>query len=159
MLPHDPAAPIIRYLGIDLGDKRTGLALGDSYSRLATPVGVLEVPIDQRDGNALFEAIDKAIAENLGHNKATGVLVLGLPMNMDGTEGQRAKLVRAFAQTLAQRTGRNVELFDERLTSAQADWLMAQSGLSHKQKKQRRDAIAAAVMLKSYLDDRDMKEV
>ncbi|MCA9278223.1 MAG: Holliday junction resolvase RuvX [Phycisphaeraceae bacterium] len=152
MPAHDSSSPIIRYLAIDLGDKRTGLALGDSFSRLATPVGVLEVPISIHDGGALLDAIDGAIAENLGHNKANSVLVLGLPMNMDGSEGPRAKLVRAFAEKLAQRTGRTVELFDERLTSAEADWLMAQSGLSHKQKKQRRDAIAAAVMLKSYLD-------
>lgn len=71
---------------------------------------------------------------------------------MDGSEGQRAKLVRAWADRIAARTGWPVELFDERLTSSAADAKMARSGLTHKQKKERRDAIAAAAILQGFLD-------
>jgi putative Holliday junction resolvase len=149
-------------MAIDLGDKRTGLAVGDAITRLATPLTVLEVPIDRNGGEALLDAIDKAVVEQLGRAAAAstgafgrsspGELVVGLPINMDGSEGQRAKLVRGFAERIGQRTGRTVHFFDERLTSADADWAMARTGMTHKQKKERRDAIAAAVILRGFMD-------
>lgn len=140
----------MRYLAIDLGDKRTGLALGDTVTGIATPAGVVEVPIERRGGEALLEALAAAADELLGTGGAG--LVVGLPLNMDGTEGPRAKLVRAFAARLGAKTGHEVHLFDERRTSELADERMARSGLTHKQKKGRRDAIAAAVMLRGFLD-------
>ncbi len=155
-------------MAIDLGDKRTGLAVGDAITRLATPLTVLEVPIDRNGGDALLDAIDKAVVEQLGRagaaggfgrgapgdfgRGAPGELVVGLPINMDGSEGQRAKLVRGFAERIGERTGRTVHFFDERLTSADADWAMARTGMTHKQKKERRDAIAAAAILRGFLD-------
>ena len=72
-------------------------------------------------------------------------------LNMDGTEGPRSKSVRAFAERLRDRTGRVVHLADERLSTADADWSLARSGLTHKQKKQRRDAVAAAGILGEFL--------
>lgn len=146
----------MRYLSIDLGDRRTGLAVGDRVLKLASPVDVLEVPIERGNGGALLDAIAAAVIEHLGPAKASpGELVLGLPLNMDGSSGPRAALVRAFAARLAERTGRVVHLFDERLTSAAADWMMAGSGLTHKQKKHRRDALAAAATLQSFLNQLD----
>lgn len=142
----------MRYLCIDLGDRRTGLAVGDAITRLATPIEVLEVPIDVNGGEALLAAIEKAIDEQIG--PGAGELVFGLPLNMDDTEGPRAKLVRAFAARVAGRTGRTIHFHDERLSSASADWTMSQSGLTHKQKKQRRDALAAAAILRDFLDGR-----
>lgn len=142
----------MRYLCIDLGDKRTGLAVGDSITRLAMPVEVLEVPVAVNGGEALLAAIGKAIEEQIG--PAAGELVFGLPLNMDDTEGPRAKIVRAFAARVAERTGRVVHFHDERLSSAAADWTMSQSGLTHKQKKQRRDALAAAAILRDFLESR-----
>jgi putative Holliday junction resolvase len=71
---------------------------------------------------------------------------------MDGTEGPRARLTRAFGDSIAEQGGRKVHFHDERLTSAAADWSMAMSGLTHKQKKARRDALAAAAMLQGFLD-------
>ncbi len=139
-----------RLIGIDLGDRRTGLALGDTVTGIATPAGVLEVPIDERGGEALLDAIAGAVEELVGSGSAD--LVVGLPVNMDGTEGPRAELVRAFAARIGGRTGRTVHLCDERRTSMDADERMARSGLTHKQKKARRDAIAAAAILKRYLD-------
>ena len=134
----------MRFLAIDLGDKRTGLALGDDQTRIASPLGVLEIPTTQE--SALLEAIEGAVREH-----DAGALVIGLPLNMDDTEGPRAKLARAMADNIAAHTGLAIHLYDERLTSADADWSMAQSGLTHKQKKSRRDALAAAAILRGFL--------
>lgn len=143
----------MRYVAVDLGDKRTGLAVGDTVTGLASPLGVLEVPIAQRGGEALLEALAAAVGEQIGARDA-GELVVGLPINMDGTEGQRAKLVRTFAARLGTRTGRAVHFQDERLTSAAADWTMARSGLTRGQKKAKRDALAAATILRDFLEGR-----
>lgn len=144
-----PQSVAKRYIGIDLGDKRTGLALGDSITRLATPVKVLEIPISQDQGAALLEALSREIGMLVG--KGACELVLGLPLNMDDSEGPRAKLARSWGEKLAATTGRTVHFQDERLSSVDADWQMAQSGLTHKQKKERRDAIAAASILGDFL--------
>lgn len=142
--------PALRYLCIDLGDKRTGLALGDSITRLVSPLEVLEVPIANRNGEDLLDALTRAIDDQVGRASPAG-LVFGLPINMDDTEGPRAKLVRAFAARLAARTTHPIHFQDERLSSAAADWSMSQSGLTHKQKKARRDALAAASILRDFL--------
>jgi putative Holliday junction resolvase len=143
----------MRYLAIDLGDKRTGLALGDSELRLATPIEVIQVPIGHDQGRALMGKVAAAALLHLGDPpRSPGEIVVGLPLNMDGSEGPRAMMARRFASHVAQITNRSVHLHDERLTSAAADWSMAMSGLTHKQKKERRDALAAAAMLQSFLD-------
>lgn len=144
----------MRYLAIDLGDKRTGLALGDDVTRIASPLDVLEVPLARRDGADLLTALAKTLGSELGPPGSGGQVVVGLPLNMDGTEGPRAKLVRAFADRLAAATGHTVHLHDERLTSIEADEGMARTGLTHAQKKRRRDALAAAAILRSFLSDR-----
>lgn len=141
----------MRYLCIDLGDKRTGIAVGDDVTRLASPIEVLEVPRERDGGRALLDAIARSIEEHLGPRDE---LVLGLPLNMDDTEGPRSKMVRAFATTLGERTGRPVHLHDERLSSVQADWQMGRTGMTHKQKKQKRDALAAAAILREFLETR-----
>jgi len=136
----------VRYLCVDLGDKRTGLAVGDAITSMAGPVGLLEVPITQQNGQALIVAIQRAIVEH-----GPGELVMGLPLNMDGSEGPRSRLVRAFAARLQTASGLVVRFQDERLTSADADWQMARSGLTRGQKKSRRDSLAAATMLSDFL--------
>jgi putative Holliday junction resolvase len=143
----------VRYLAIDLGDKRTGLALGDASTGIASPVGLIEVPIARQGGEDLLAAIAAACERELGPTSVAGELVVGLPLNMDGTEGPRSKLVRAFAGRIADRTGRRVHLADERLSTAAADERMARSGLTRDQKKRRRDAIAAAGILRSFLTE------
>ena len=141
----------MRYLAIDLGDKRTGIATGDATTRIASPVAVLDIPAAERQGQALMDAIVRTIAD-FWTPRDQGELVVGLPINMDGTEGPAAKKARDIARVLGERTKRRVHLFDERLTSAEADWRMAQSGLTHAQKKARRDAIAAAAILEGFLN-------
>ena len=140
----------MRYLAIDIGDKRTGLAVGDDETGVVSPLAVVEVSTGERGGEAWLEAMAGAVAEQFGPY-AQVELVVGLPLNMDGTEGPRSKLVRAFAARLAERTGRAVVFHDERLSTAEADWSMARSGLTRGQKKARRDALAAAAILRDYL--------
>tara|TARA_Y100001933_G_scaffold252566_1_gene291709 strand:- start:872 stop:1321 length:450 start_codon:yes stop_codon:yes gene_type:complete len=139
-----------RLIAIDLGDKRTGLAMGDTVTGIASPAGLLKIPIDRQNGDALLGAIVGAIDDLVGTGAAD--LVVGLPVNMDGTEGPRAKIVRAFTARIGERTGRAVHFQDERQSSMAADARMAQTGLTHKQKKARRDAIAAVVILQRFLD-------
>src|SRR5262245_54876766 len=141
----------MRYVAVDLGDKRSGLAVGDSQTRVITPLDVLESPIAVRAGEQLLEDLAKAIGDQVGPH-ASAELVVGLPLNMDGTEGPRAKPVREFAARLEKKTGRVVGLQDERRTVAEADWGMARSGMTRDQKKNRRDALAAAAVLRDFLD-------
>ena len=130
------------YLGINLGDKRTGLAVGDDASGVISPIGVVEAAADDE----LAQAIVKAIQHH-----ASDAVVLGLPLNMDGTEGDRAKRTRDFGTQLGALTDRPIHYQDERLTSFAADARLARSGRTHKQKKAIRDALAAAEMLGDYL--------
>lgn len=151
----------MRYVALDLGDRRTGLAVGDSETRVVTPLTVIEIGVLVAGGDALLGAIAREVEAQLGlARQATsagkrlnspGELVVGLPWNMDGTLGPRAKIVQAFARRVEHRTGRKVHFQDERLTTADADWSMAKSGMTHQQKKERRDALAAAAILKDFL--------
>lgn len=151
-----PDTSPIRYVAIDLGDKRTGLASGDSATGIVSPLTVIEVGLHHGGGLPLLEAVARAVEAQLGDNPRLqrGEVVMGVPLNMDGTAGPRVQVVRAFAARLQQRLGRPVHEQDERLTSVQADWDMAQTGLTHQQKKERRDALAAAAILNDYLEAR-----
>lgn len=143
----------MRYLAIDLGEKRTGVALGDALTRLASPLETLEIGLGAGGGEELLAALARVVAAQLGERPGDkGELVFGLPLNMDGTEGPQAKKVRAFAAKLAERTGRAAHFQDERLTSVAADWTMSRSGMTRKQKKEKRDALAAAHILRDFLE-------
>ncbi|MBX3321811.1 MAG: Holliday junction resolvase RuvX [Phycisphaeraceae bacterium] len=144
----------MRYLAIDLGDRRTGLALGDSVTGIASPCGLIEVPLERNGGEDLLLAIEKAALRELGPAGSAGELVMGLPLNMDGSEGPAATKIRLFAERVARRTLRVVHVHDERLSTADADERMSRSGLTRDQKKRRRDAIAAAGILRSFLSER-----
>ncbi len=132
----------MRYLAIDLGDKRTGIAVGDDETGLASPVATLPVAA----GPALLQALLGEIARH-----APDALVLGLPLSMDGSEGSRAKLTRAFGVELEAATEQPLFYQDERLTSYAADKRLAGSGRTHKQKKKARDALAAVEILEDFL--------
>jgi len=139
----------VRILAIDLGDQRTGLALADRVTCIASPAGLVEVPIDHDDGNRLIEAL----SEHIPAPPSPIEVIMGMPLNMDDTIGPRAKLVKEFAIRLANHTKRPIVLVDERRTSVAADARMSQTGLTHKQKKKRRDAIAAAAIAEAFLGD------
>jgi putative Holliday junction resolvase len=133
----------MRYLAIDPGGKRTGLATGDDQTQLVGPIGLVE----STDPQTLLRAIAQAIDEH-----AIEAVVVGLPLNMDGTQGPAAKRAEALAQLLEAHSGLPVHRFDERLSSYQADQDMRQSGYTRKQKKQRRDALAAAAILRDFFE-------
>ncbi len=135
----------MRYLAIDLGDKRTGLAVGDDETGLATPAATLPVTL----GPALVEAIVRMIRDH-----EVDTLVLGLPLNADGSEGPRAKGTRQFGLTLQAATDVPIFYQDERLTTYAADQRLARTGRTHRQKKAARDAIAAAEILQDFLRER-----
>ncbi len=136
----------MRYLAVDLGQKRTGIAVGDSVTMIVTPLEVVQVAA--ADGETLVNAVAGICVEQLGPK---GEIVLGLPLNMDGTEGPAAKASRDFGAKLGERTGLVVRYMDERLTSVQAEWEMARTGLTRGQKKEKRDALAAAAILRDFL--------
>jgi len=135
----------VRYLGIDLGRARIGLALADDVLRAARPLAVVPRRGDETDVRALRE-----LAETYEVTRA----VLGLPLNMDGSEGPSARMARAFADRLRAGLGVPVELQDERLSTFEAESRLREQGLSAREMKGRVDAEAAAVILQGWLDGR-----
>ena len=133
----------MRFLCIDLGDKRTGLAICDGDEILASPLQVIE------GQKTLHDEILKIAKEN----QVEG-LVFGLPLNMDGSEGDRAVMTRKFADAIKSRTTLPIYFQDERLSTYAAGDKLAQTGLTHKQKKNKIDAIAAAEILKNFIEQR-----
>ena len=136
----------MRYLAIDLGDKRTGFAAGDDVVGLVQPLAVVEAPSRTAQLQASLKAIDE-----YGPN----AVVIGLPFNMDGTEGPRARLVREFAAELAAQLPRfprvAIEFHDERLSSFAAEERLKRTGRTHGEKKALRDALAACAILEAWL--------
>lgn len=135
-----------RVLGVDLGARRIGLAISDPRGAIASPAGILASA-----GNPELDA--RSVLTRAAESGATRIVV-GLPVNMDGSEGPQARAARRFAELLRASSPLPVELWDERLTSFQADEHLADAGLSRSARKRRRDAIAAQVMLQSFLDAR-----
>src|ERR1051326_3721280 len=133
----------MRYLALDVGKKRTGLAVGSDVTGIASPVGAITAPHD----GELMRQIAVAIAEH-----GADELVIGLPLNMDGSEGEAAQRARALKGFIEQRHGIPVHLMDERLTTFDADGQMAGRGLTRGKKKNLRDALAAATILKDFLE-------
>lgn len=131
-----------RWLAIDHGTRRIGIAVSDPGGAIASPLEVLEAT----DPAAVAPRV-AALAEEYG---ADGVVV-GWPLNMDDTEGPQGVVARHFAGVLATRTGLDVRLWDERLSSADADEKLR--GLfTRKKKKARQDAVAAASILQDFLN-------
>jgi putative Holliday junction resolvase len=136
----------MRFLAIDLGGKRTGLAVGDDELGQVGPAGMIE-SAHQRE---ILAGVRKAIDDY-----APDALVVGVPYQMDGSAGPAAKQAERLSDTLAETTGLTVHRFDERLTSYAADDAMRRSGYTHRQKKARRDALAAAAILRDFLANRE----
>ena len=133
----------MRWLAVDYGDARTGLAVCDAGETIATPV---TPQIEEKSLNKCAAAV-AAVAAQRG---AEG-LVCGLPRNMDGSEGARAKTTRRFAARLAAEAGMAVVLWDERRTTVTAAALLAQNDTFGQKRKARLDAVSAAVLLESFL--------
>jgi len=133
----------MRYLAIDYGLKRTGLAVCDASETIVSPLAVVQGRKD------LIERIKRVVA-----SEAIRAVVLGLPLNMDGTEGPQAKLVRAFGNELGKQLGIPVHFQDERLSSFEAEQRLMEMDLTRAKKKERLDALAAADILQTFLDQK-----
>lgn len=132
-----------RKMGIDYGDKRIGIALTDALCIISSPYEVFQNQSMQQSINH----IDKLIKEF-----DVDEVALGLPLNMDGTEGERAKLHREFGEALANFSGVKVFYVDERLTSAEAEELLIASGVRREKRKELIDKISAQIILQTYLN-------
>jgi putative Holliday junction resolvase len=138
----------MRSLGLDVGDKRTGVAISDPQGILASPLTVLA----SKDEDAVIDEVLKLVEQY-----EAGCIVVGLPYSLDGNLSLQANKVTAFADKLSQR-GLNIQLWDERLSTIAANRLMTEAGTKRDKRKQQRDALAAAFILQGFLDSLRDKE-
>ncbi len=132
----------MRIMGIDYGDARTGIALSDL---LCSIVGSTTV-IHSRNPEKTLAEIQKIVKDN-----DVGQIVMGLPKNMDGSEGPRAELCRAFAKQVEEATGLPVAFWDERRTTVEAHNILSAHNYHGKKRKNTVDAVAASLILEGYL--------
>ena len=133
----------MRRLGIDHGERRVGLALSDEEGVIAHPRDTWE----RKDPSALIERLAAFVME-----EDVKEIVVGLPLHLDGREGASARRARRFAEKLKERTGLEVVLFDERLSTSAAQRSLSSAGVSMRDQKQVVDKVAATLLLQSYLD-------
>jgi putative Holliday junction resolvase len=132
-----------RLAGLDLGTKTIGVALSDPSRKIATPFHTIRRERFGKDAEALLK---------ICADQNVGGIVLGLPVNMNGTEGPRAQATRAFLRNLTPLTAIPVVLWDERLSTAAAERAMLEADLSRKKRAEKIDATAAAFILQGALD-------
>lgn len=132
-----------RILAIDYGTRRVGLALSDPTRTLATGLPTLE----RRAGDRLADAV-----ERLARQHEAGEILIGLPVNMDGTRGPRAAQVEQFAGLLRERLDVPVTLWDERLSTVRAYRVLRETGTRMRRARTRVDQVSAILILQSYLD-------
>lgn len=132
-----------KLLGVDYGSVRVGLAITDPERKFAFPLATYHRRT--RDEDAAF-------FRDLVEREEVGGLVVGLPLHTDGREGQKAGEARTFGRWLAELTGLPLAFFDERFTTAQAESALWSAGLTHQKRKERRDRVAAQILLQAYLE-------
>lgn len=135
----------MRILALDIGDRRVGMALSDPDGLLAGPLGVFEAKRLENDTSVLGDIV----ADN-----EVGLIVVGLPLSLDGTEGPQAERVRVLARAICADVSVPVDWADERLTSIEARRALREGGVPEKRQRGRVDAVAATLMLQAYLDAR-----
>jgi len=134
-----------RSLGLDVGDRRIGVAVGDPEGILASPFAIIERKDDNADAGAIVSIVkDQQVKQ----------IIVGLPQSMSGNIGQQAVKVKAFVEVLRKYTEAPIEFRDERLTTVSAQRLKREAGTKKTRKKVEYDAIAAAIILQGYLDER-----
>lgn len=136
----------MRFLGIDFGERRIGLALSDSEGHWALPLTTLGRASDHQ---AIQRIREIALAEGVES------LVLGEPRNLDGSRGAAAKRAASFARKLRDHTGLPCQLVDESLTSVEAQERLRKAGLDPRRHRERVDAVAAQILLQQFLDSRE----
>lgn len=136
-------SPRSRTLGLDVGERRIGIAVADELGMIASPVGVV-----LRGEGDLQRILESVVTHG------AGLVVIGLPTGLSGREGPQAATVRAFAETLAVASGESlkIEFWDERLTSAMAERALGTQSRKKNRQSGEIDAMAAAFILQGYLD-------
>jgi tRNA pseudouridine55 synthase len=130
-------------LGVDYGTRRIGLAISDPDRKIAFPLATYEVQDESKNANFFRRLIaDESAVE----------IIVGLPIHTDGREGIKAREARQFGQWLHTMTNLPVRFWDERFTTAHAESALWNAGLTHKKRRQRRDRVAAQMMLQAFLD-------
>ncbi len=132
-----------RLLGVDYGDVRTGLAVSDVNGFLASGIGYI------KEGGMRNTAV--RVAREARERECVGIVV-GLPKNMDGSEGFRADTVKAFVELLHAETDLPIHMIDERLSTMQAHQMMNLTGTRGKKRKESVDTLSAQIILQDYLD-------
>ncbi|MEK7354447.1 MAG: Holliday junction resolvase RuvX [Chloroflexota bacterium] len=132
-------------MGLDIGDRRIGVALSDTLGILATPFTIIERRDEKQDISVIIEIIDQ---------NQVGMIIAGLPLVIDGGIGQQAAKVKAFVEILARRTQVPIEFRDESLTTVEARRIMLTSRSKKNRQRSRDDDVAAAVLLQAYLEER-----
>jgi putative Holliday junction resolvase len=125
-------------LGVDFGSKRTGLAISDETGTVAQPVGYVTGGVSE--------------VLRVATERGAGKIVVGLPRRMDGTSSEQTERTQKFIAALKQATALPVESWDERLTSAQAERVLLEGDVRRAERKEKRDQLAATILLQSYLD-------
>lgn len=131
-----------RIVGLDPGERRIGVALSDPVGIIASPLTVL----DRRDGDVLAE-LRGILTDN-----DVSLVVIGLPVGLDGEEGAAARQARTFGQQVEEECKVDVRFFDERYTSVIAEAALLEGGARRRMRRTNRDKVAAAIMLQGYLD-------
>ena len=135
---------LTRFLGLDPGERRIGVALSDPIGIIAQPHEVLDSRTDD-----VLEAIRGICLEY-----EVAVIVVGLPTSLSGEEGTAAQKARSFGDRVGEATGCEIVFFDERFTTVQAESALLEGGVRRRRRKEKIDMVAAAVILQGYLDGR-----
>ena len=143
----------MRIMGLDFGSKTVGVAISDELFLTAQGIEIVR----RKDENKLRQTL--ARIEELIVEYGVEEIVLGLPKNMNATEGIRVELTNEFKEKLERRTGLTVHTWDERLTTVAADKAMIEAGIRREKRKDYVDMIAATLILQGYLDYRKNKEM
>lgn len=144
--PNNPELPkFCRLLGLDPGTKTIGVALSDGMQMIASGVETIQRKKLSHDLVRLRKLVDE---------HKIGGMVVGYPVNMDGSEGPRCQSVRAFAESLTKELGLPVALWDERMSSMAVERTMLAADLSRQKRAQHIDKLAAGYILQGYLDSR-----
>ena len=139
-----------KYLGVDYGDKRTGLAECDMSGFLASGIGTIS------EGGMKKTAIRVAKEAS---DRGCKRIIIGLPKNMDGSEGLRADVIKAFGALLAELTAIPIDYYDERMTTMVAYRFLGETGTYGKKRKETVDTLSAQIILQNYIDrERAMKK-
>lgn len=133
----------MKILAVDYGDSRTGLAISDMSELLATPI------TPQIEERSMGKVADRVVA--VAQERGAQMIVLGLPRNMDGTEGARAQKSRKLGGMIEEKSGLPVRMWDERQTTITAAGILSENGTFGKKRKAVLDSVSAGVILENYM--------